>query len=85
MIDRDDRIREFAYFLWLEEGCPEGQAERHWSAAEALLASNEFERKESEGEPPGEPSHDSPTLSRPSNSNAPQTLRPRGGAPEKEP
>jgi hypothetical protein len=34
MTDRNDRIREFAYFLWLEEGCPDGQAERHWSAAE---------------------------------------------------
>jgi Protein of unknown function (DUF2934) len=52
MSDRDDRIREFAYFLWLEEGCPEGQAERHWSAAEALLASNEFERKEIEASLP---------------------------------
>jgi Protein of unknown function (DUF2934) len=51
MTDRNDRIREFAYFLWLEEGCPEGQAERHWSAAEALLDSGEVERKEIEGEP----------------------------------
>jgi hypothetical protein len=39
MTDRNDRIREVAYFLWLEDGCPEGQAERHWSTAEALLAS----------------------------------------------
>jgi hypothetical protein len=53
MADRNDRIREFAYFLWLEEGCPEGQAERHWSAAEALLDSGGVERKEIEGEPPG--------------------------------
>jgi Protein of unknown function (DUF2934) len=28
--DRNDRIREIAYFLWLEEGCPDGAAERHW-------------------------------------------------------
>ena len=28
--DRNDRVREIAYFLWLEEGCPEGEAERHW-------------------------------------------------------
>ena len=52
--DRNDRIREVAYFLWLEDGCPEGQAERHWSTAEALLASDEFERKQIEGEPPGD-------------------------------
>jgi Protein of unknown function (DUF2934) len=53
--DRDDRIRELAYFLWLEEGCPEGQEERHWLAAEALLESDPLERKRVEGEPPGEP------------------------------
>jgi hypothetical protein len=35
--DRNDRIRELAYFLWLEEGCLEGAAERHWLAAETLI------------------------------------------------
>jgi hypothetical protein len=54
MPDRNDRIREIAYFLWLEEGCPEGQADRHWLAAEALLESDPLERKRMEGEPPGE-------------------------------
>ena len=39
MTDRDERIREIAYFLWLEEGAPEGEADRHWLAAEALVAS----------------------------------------------
>ena len=37
MTDRNDRIRQLAYFLWLEEGCPEGEAERHWLAAETLI------------------------------------------------
>ena len=55
MTDRDDRIREIAYFLWLEEGCPEGAAERHWLAAETHLESDPLERKRIEGEPPGEP------------------------------
>ena len=55
MTDRDDRIRERAYFLWLEEGCPEGQAERHWLAAETIIESDSLERKRIEGEPPGEP------------------------------
>jgi hypothetical protein len=54
MTDRNDRIREIAYFLWLDEGCPEGEAERHWSAAEAMHDSP-AERKRLEGEPPGEP------------------------------
>ena len=53
--DRNDRIREIAYFLWVEEGCPEGAAERHWLAAETLLDSDPLERKRIEGEPPGEP------------------------------
>jgi Protein of unknown function (DUF2934) len=59
MPDRNDRIREIAYFLWLEEGCPEGQEERHWLAAEARLESDPLERKRMEGEPPGEPVGDS--------------------------
>jgi hypothetical protein len=62
--DRNDRIRELAYFLWLEEGCPEGAAERHWLAAETLLESEPLEGKRIEGEPPGEPANDSPTISR---------------------
>ena len=53
--DRNDRIREIAYFLWLKEGCPDGAAERHWLAAETLLDSEPLERKRIEGEPPGEP------------------------------
>jgi hypothetical protein len=55
MTDRDERVRELAYFLWLEEGCPEGQAERHWLTAETLVESDPLERKRIEGEPPGEP------------------------------
>ena len=51
MTDRDDRIRELAYFLWLEEGRPEGEAERDWLAAETIIESDPFERKSIEGEP----------------------------------
>jgi hypothetical protein len=29
-----ERIRERAYFLWLEHGCPEGENLDHWLAAE---------------------------------------------------
>jgi hypothetical protein len=62
MTDRNDRIREMAYFLWLEEGCPEGAAERHWLAAETLIESEPLERKRIEGEPPGEPVSDASTV-----------------------
>jgi Protein of unknown function (DUF2934) len=54
-IDRNDRIREIAYFLWLEEGSPDGEDERHWTTAEALLLSEPEQRKRIEGEPPGDP------------------------------
>ena len=37
MDDRDQQIREIAYFFWLEEGCPEGRADQHWAAAEAFV------------------------------------------------
>lgn len=55
MQDREERIRMIAYLLWEEEGYPEGEAERHWLAAEALHDSEDAERKDIEGEPPGEP------------------------------
>ena len=57
--DRNDRIREIAYFLGLDEGCPEGEEERHWAAAKALLESEPEQRKRIEGEPPGEPLRES--------------------------
>jgi hypothetical protein len=62
--DRNDRIREIAYFLWLKEGCPDGAAERHWLAAETLLDSEPLERKRIEGEPPGEPVGDAGAVPR---------------------
>jgi hypothetical protein len=35
----EDQIRERAYQLWIADGCPEGEADRYWLAAErALLA-----------------------------------------------
>ena len=31
------RVREIAYRLWQEEGCPEGEALRHWFVAKTLF------------------------------------------------
>lgn len=36
--DDEERIRQRAYALWEEQGCPDGCAEVHWHAAEAELA-----------------------------------------------
>ena len=34
--DREQRIRERAYYLWLAAGCPHGAARLHWRQAEAI-------------------------------------------------
>ncbi len=54
MIDKEQRIREVAYFIWQEEGCPDGRAEQHWERAQAIVESQDAERKDIEGETPGE-------------------------------
>jgi hypothetical protein len=38
MDDREQRIREKAFQLWLEEDRPEGQQDRHWALASELVA-----------------------------------------------
>jgi hypothetical protein len=35
--DREERIRERAHALWIEEGRPEGSEERHWLQAAAEI------------------------------------------------
>ena len=34
--NRDDEIRQLAYRLWQEAGCPEGSDVQHWLNAEAI-------------------------------------------------
>lgn len=31
--DREDKIREIAYLIWMEEGCPSGRDVDHWLKA----------------------------------------------------
>lgn len=38
MDDFEKRVRDRAFNLWLEEGCPEGRAEVHWDKARELVA-----------------------------------------------
>jgi len=52
--DREVRVREIAYRMWEEEGHPDGAAERHWRAAEAMIEADDPARKAIEGEPPGD-------------------------------
>ena len=34
----DERVRQRAHRLWVEEGCPEGRSEIHWQKARELVA-----------------------------------------------
>jgi hypothetical protein len=34
MQDLEQAIRERAYSLWIDSGCPDGNAEEHWLAAQ---------------------------------------------------
>ncbi|MBP2298615.1 hypothetical protein J2850_001298 [Azospirillum picis] len=37
-MDNEQRIRERAYAIWLDEGCPHGRDSEHWLRAEQALA-----------------------------------------------
>jgi len=39
--DREDLIRTKAFYIWLDEGCPEGRADAHWHMATEIVASEE--------------------------------------------
>jgi hypothetical protein len=39
--EREHRIRTKAFYIWLDEGCPEGRAEIHWDMATELVAIGE--------------------------------------------
>jgi hypothetical protein len=58
MDDRTRRIRQIAYSLWRKEGYPDGQADRHWSTAEAIVAAEDAELKDVEDEPQDDTPHD---------------------------
>jgi hypothetical protein len=34
-MQRDDEVRQIAYKIWQEEGCPDGRDQEHWFKAEA--------------------------------------------------
>ena len=39
------RVREIAYRLWQEEGCPQGEELRHWFTAKAIFDAEQPEHK----------------------------------------
>lgn len=42
MINSQQHIQELAYYLWLSEGKPEGQSNRHWHMATSLAAKENY-------------------------------------------
>ena len=54
MNGNEQRIREIAFYLWEQEGYPDGQAERHWRMAKEMIEKEDADRREQEGEPPGD-------------------------------
>jgi len=44
MDEREERIRQWAYRLWQEEGCPEGREAVHWEKACELVAIEENQK-----------------------------------------
>jgi Protein of unknown function (DUF2934) len=58
MDDFDERVKERAYRLWVEEGCPEGRADVHWDRARELVAIEQNQKQTTKPvarEPKGEP------------------------------
>jgi Protein of unknown function (DUF2934) len=49
--DPEQRIRERAYQIWTEEGCPEGRADLHWDMARELIAIEDNAQPAAPGEP----------------------------------
>jgi hypothetical protein len=41
MSNREQRIRDLAYNIWLEEGRPEGRDRAHWQMAERIVAAED--------------------------------------------
>src|SRR5262245_48370485 len=44
MDDFEERVRQRAYRLWVEEGCPEGRSDAHWDKARELVAIEENQK-----------------------------------------
>jgi hypothetical protein len=44
--EQEQRIRECAYFLWEQDGCPDGFADQYWErACEIEAAREEYDRR----------------------------------------
>jgi hypothetical protein len=54
--DLEQTVRERAYFLWQQDGCPEGRAAEYWHRAlDQHLRERAYELWNQEGRPEGRP------------------------------
>ena len=44
----EQQIRERAYQIWMDEGCPEGKAPEHWEKARLQLAAETWKSNEAQ-------------------------------------
>jgi hypothetical protein len=49
--DREAEIRQIAYYLWLDEGCPNGQHLDHWYKAECIWRERQAASQPAESRP----------------------------------
>jgi hypothetical protein len=49
--EREAEIREIAYYLWLDEGCPDGRHLDHWYRAESIWRERQASRQEAASRP----------------------------------
>lgn len=50
--NRDEEIRQLAYRLWQEEGCPDGYDVKHWLRAETIWLEEHHPHSEREHSKP---------------------------------
>ena len=48
----EDKIREVAYRLWEEDGCPHGKDDEHWTKAELIITETTLTRSKSKKKAP---------------------------------
>ncbi|MFG1425133.1 DUF2934 domain-containing protein [Roseixanthobacter glucoisosaccharinicivorans] len=88
MDEEQEKIRQKAYQIWLDEGQPEGRSDAHWDMARELVAQQEnylsTTKPVGDGAPPAEDSTvaldnqgDFPTLTDQGEMEAPRKVRPR--------
>ncbi len=77
--DVEQRIRERAYAIWLEEGCPDGRDREHWLLAEEEIIG--AAQQEAAQQETAKPAAKAPRRSRTAGPQAPAKPRSRKAVP----